>query len=397
MEIEFMKRLPAKAECTGEEPFKPSKEEKLYPWLSLGKLPWFVPSMDVNLDATIQPWATGFTLTAGYPSKWTTPVALLTGGIGSAFLSGGLRREEAVVIRAEHIKRVIRAVERCGDWPWKTDKDVADQLTRVVYLVSAESHGHLYAHVFSLKRPWHYCVRNRTFSQYREEQTTLDQIVHKAVHADTAVCADTEVHSDTVVHADRMAPTASERKCPACGRLLRTSQAEFMIGNSEYQQWCREGYCSLACYDNTGVTQPTDDEAPKELLHATRQHLLHLLSERRERQLKEQSDSQRGTVCTPVLLDGPAHVRDTDSTLTNPTDSCPMSWMEYAEAVKRAVASGMPLINDPVINDVNREVVCGHCEKTMKCCDVGRVGVVEEKAIVLVCDKCGTPWGKVSL
>lgn len=183
--IEFMKQLPAKAKYTGEEPFKLSKEEKPYPWLSLGKLPWFIPSMDVNLDATIQPTSRDFTLTVGYPSKWTTVVGLLTGGIGSYLFAGWLHREQAVRCDAKDIKRIVRAVVKSRDWPWKTGKDLADQLTRIVYLVSAEYYGTLYAHVFSLKSPRYYYAIDKTFAQYKEEQSTLDQIVHTAVHADT--------------------------------------------------------------------------------------------------------------------------------------------------------------------------------------------------------------------
>ena len=245
--IEFMKQLPAEAEYTGTEPFKLLKKEKLYPWLSLGKLPWFIPSIPVNLDATIQPGATGFTLTAGYSSKWTTLVGLLTGGIGVALFSGGLHREEYVCCNAKDIKRVVRAVERCKDWPWKNGKDPAGRLTRIVYLVSTESHGSLYAHVFSLETPRHYYAINMTFEQYKEDQAALDKIVHTAVHVDTAT------------------PTVSKRKCPACGTSLQTIQIETMIGNSEYQPWCREGFCSLACYEKTGAGQAPDVEK-KELI-----------------------------------------------------------------------------------------------------------------------------------
>lgn len=228
--IEFLKRLPAKAECVGEEPFAVSKHEKLYPWLTLGKLPFFIPCMDANVSATIRPDATGFTLVAGYASKWTTLVAVLTGGIGSSLLSGWLHREESVRCDGKSIKRVVRAVEKYKDWPWKTSRHLSEHLTRVVYLVSAEFFGTLYAHVFSLKTPRHYYAIRETFEQYKEDQTTLDGIVH------------------TAIHTDRAEASIPQRKCPACGTPLRPVQVEVMLGNPQYQPWCREGYCSLACY-----------------------------------------------------------------------------------------------------------------------------------------------------
>ena len=41
----------------------------------------------------------------------------------------------------------------------------------------------------------------------------------------------------------------SGRECPRCGRRLRRIQVQLMVGNPEYQQWCREGFCSLACFE----------------------------------------------------------------------------------------------------------------------------------------------------
>ena len=41
----------------------------------------------------------------------------------------------------------------------------------------------------------------------------------------------------------------SDRTCPACGRELRRSQVDRMIGNPEYSEWCREGFCSLECFE----------------------------------------------------------------------------------------------------------------------------------------------------
>jgi len=51
-----------------------------------------------------------------------------------------------------------------------------------------------------------------------------------------------------------------DRQCPTCGSLLRRAQVERMIGNSQYQQWCREGYCSLKCYETISAgMKPTDE------------------------------------------------------------------------------------------------------------------------------------------
>ena len=41
----------------------------------------------------------------------------------------------------------------------------------------------------------------------------------------------------------------SRTPCKGCDRLLRKVQVEIMLGNSAYQPWCREGYCSLSCYE----------------------------------------------------------------------------------------------------------------------------------------------------
>jgi hypothetical protein len=46
-------------------------------------------------------------------------------------------------------------------------------------------------------------------------------------------------------------PTAdlSDRKCPICGQRLRRVQVETMLGNSQYSEWCRNGFCSYPCYE----------------------------------------------------------------------------------------------------------------------------------------------------
>ena len=37
-------------------------------------------------------------------------------------------------------------------------------------------------------------------------------------------------------------------KCPTCGQELRALQVETMVGNPGYNEWCRNGYCSLDCF-----------------------------------------------------------------------------------------------------------------------------------------------------
>ena len=36
--------------------------------------------------------------------------------------------------------------------------------------------------------------------------------------------------------------------CKACGEPLASAQVMMMLGNPEYNRWCREGFCCLACY-----------------------------------------------------------------------------------------------------------------------------------------------------
>jgi hypothetical protein len=44
----------------------------------------------------------------------------------------------------------------------------------------------------------------------------------------------------------------SDRTCPACGTRLHRNQVDNMIGNPSYQEWCREGFCSLKCFQQQG-------------------------------------------------------------------------------------------------------------------------------------------------
>ena len=40
----------------------------------------------------------------------------------------------------------------------------------------------------------------------------------------------------------------SRVECKGCSNLLPEHQVSRMLGNPDYQPWCREGYCSLRCY-----------------------------------------------------------------------------------------------------------------------------------------------------
>lgn len=39
--------------------------------------------------------------------------------------------------------------------------------------------------------------------------------------------------------------------CKGCKKPLGQSQIDYMLGNPQYQQWSREGYCSFSCYEKT--------------------------------------------------------------------------------------------------------------------------------------------------
>ncbi len=41
----------------------------------------------------------------------------------------------------------------------------------------------------------------------------------------------------------------TEAKCRNCGKLLSDAQAAYMLNSPEYNEWCREGYCCLECFE----------------------------------------------------------------------------------------------------------------------------------------------------
>lgn len=44
--------------------------------------------------------------------------------------------------------------------------------------------------------------------------------------------------------------------CPTCGKELRSLQVEKMLGNPDYNEWCRNGYCSSVCFEGR---EPSDE------------------------------------------------------------------------------------------------------------------------------------------
>ena len=42
-----------------------------------------------------------------------------------------------------------------------------------------------------------------------------------------------------------------DKDCPVCGHRLRRLQIETMVGNPEYNEWAREGFCSLNCFETS--------------------------------------------------------------------------------------------------------------------------------------------------
>ena len=45
-------------------------------------------------------------------------------------------------------------------------------------------------------------------------------------------------------------------ECKGCGEILRARQVRDMRGRPEYSEWCREGYCSLDCFQQRGTPAP---------------------------------------------------------------------------------------------------------------------------------------------
>ncbi|MFC1794990.1 hypothetical protein ACFL3Q_15550 [Planctomycetota bacterium] len=41
----------------------------------------------------------------------------------------------------------------------------------------------------------------------------------------------------------------SEVLCKGCGKPLGQAQIDYMLGNPQYQEWCRAGFCGFACFE----------------------------------------------------------------------------------------------------------------------------------------------------
>jgi len=39
--------------------------------------------------------------------------------------------------------------------------------------------------------------------------------------------------------------------CKGCSKPLTKAQIDFMLGNPQYQEWCREGFCSFSCFEKS--------------------------------------------------------------------------------------------------------------------------------------------------
>ncbi|MDA0768060.1 MAG: hypothetical protein O3A87_08660 [Verrucomicrobia bacterium] len=51
--------------------------------------------------------------------------------------------------------------------------------------------------------------------------------------------------------------------CPTCGKALRAIQIETMIGNPDFTDWSRNGYCSLDCFNRRNPQDQTIDVPPR--------------------------------------------------------------------------------------------------------------------------------------
>lgn len=60
-------------------------------------------------------------------------------------------------------------------------------------------------------------------------------------------------------------------QCPACGATLRDVQVKRMVGNLQYQQWCRDGYCSSQCFDRHKTQETTSTDTTVTAGTATRE------------------------------------------------------------------------------------------------------------------------------
>ena len=55
--------------------------------------------------------------------------------------------------------------------------------------------------------------------------------------------------SEGLSHTIQTESKRSEVPCKGCGKQLTQAQVDYMLGNPEYNEWCREGYCRSACFE----------------------------------------------------------------------------------------------------------------------------------------------------
>ena len=80
------------------------------------------------------------------------------------------------------------------------------------------------------------------------------------------VCAFVQTHRDKREAEERRKQAEARQKlpnqdCPVCRAPLRRIQIENMIGNPQYQEWCRLGYCSMKCFETRTVSKAMPNQA----------------------------------------------------------------------------------------------------------------------------------------
>ena len=53
-------------------------------------------------------------------------------------------------------------------------------------------------------------------------------------------------------------------ECKGCSNILRQSQVDNMIGNPEFNEWCRMGYCSHSCFEKNHIQEESSISASKD-------------------------------------------------------------------------------------------------------------------------------------
>lgn len=50
-------------------------------------------------------------------------------------------------------------------------------------------------------------------------------------------------------HIGRHKDGESKVLCKECDKPLKKAQIDYMLGKPKYNEWCREGYCNLECFE----------------------------------------------------------------------------------------------------------------------------------------------------